>query len=70
MNKQTVFESHIQSGCILSHIESAFGIESRNVSEIHFKHVGIMLHIMCGKFEGWYDVHSTGADSNYFFISA
>lgn len=70
MTKQTVFESSINTSCILGHIESAFGIESRNVAEIHFESCGMMLHIISGKYKGWYDVHSGDDESGYYFIAA
>lgn len=70
MTKQTVFESYINTRCILTHVESAFGLESRNVAEIHFESWGMMLHILSGKYEGWYDIHSGDDESNYFFIAA
>lgn len=69
MKKQTVFESYMNTRCILTHVESAFGIESRNVAEIHLKSWGMMLHIISGKYQGWYDVHTGEEETNCYFIT-
>lgn len=70
MTEQTVFESTLIDNCIYNHIESAFGIEARNVSEIHPEFWGLMIHITFGPYQGWYDVHSDDDERNYYFISA
>ena len=70
MTKQYVFESQANSECILEHIESAFDLPSRHAAEVHIESWGLMVHIMWGKHEGWYDVVYAGNGMNNRFIVA
>lgn len=70
MTKQYVFESQVNDECIFEHIESAFDLPSRHAAQIHCENWGVMVHIMWGRYEGWYDVVHAGNGKNNRFICA
>lgn len=60
MNTQNTSDS------ILNEIEQAFGLDARYASEVTIESWGVMVHIMWGEFEGWYDVHFSDEEPTYF----